>query len=1054
METSATKLMNRMELLYENIYNLLDGFQKAVDTKVNQSIEVTLKKADGTTELRTINSFQKIQQELNRIDNNYKSLISAENLSYTIGADGSLSQQTKTSFINAEYLENFIFSGDSCIVDKTSAIDDLIFPLVKIPVTIDSTLLSDIKCKIFEISKGWDKIPENPKIIDLKYLEQQDLVNFKEIDRVLPLNKQQIKYFGKFTIETLVPISSDTFTLTLNSVKYSGLNNIGNSNDLKVNDILVSKRGLSKYEITYIDKITKKIEVTRIAGTEVIAIGIDALYFNEIIETTENVVNIPIKPTQQLIVFLSTQNLKNISYPSVGIKFDTSNYKVNYNDTTYTIDEFFTLFVTNFSEYLLSFVNETSIPIKLGVQPAKPVLVISNFKVIQLNKHLTNSKSITEINNLNKSKQKIQNDIDYKDKSIANIQKELDTKKFSSSEEKQKRLDKIIVLRNEINALKQNQLTISRDIDTNAIENGLKTVKPKYSAIGFWPIQEPIYSPATKPQNIIKYDVQYRYLSKDVDTIDNTSYTMISNGKEVTVAFSQWIDMPSKTLNKIFDTNGNIDWEVPIMDSIDDININQLKIPITEGESLEIRLRSVSEAGYPIAPLKSDWSDIIKIDFPAELKDSNISSTITQNNTDLSKAEFESILRSVGLLSHIAGTIRESEKTFLHQASDITSGQFTTEQKNIPLDTIINNILADILLIKDSSISKNITINLIDFNSESFVVTNNTTLEMSAGNYSDSVNILDTGAWGSIIRKKCYIKIANKNNIPIEVKSLVPGTTFNSSSAAGYYNVPIYNTDKFIQDAKQIFYFRNIDLTGQNEEAFKLVKPKMTPITTQPLAQDIDSTVADTSKNIVYFDAINDMVKICKLLPTYSTGFNAFTIEHPLYNYQNLNAIKNEFNRVKLYTATLKAKQYQSETIDTDVLGLGFVDSDFYAIGNNTCGAFLYPVISNKSSFQVVGNTTVATLIIPKESELLIPIIFEYRMIDRLGNINGEKDFDSNVSLEYSKKIGIDILINNEVFKFDINVSSKLKSKVASIDTKNISSVISAYNNEPPGTPG
>ena len=1056
MKTSAEVLMRRMELLYENIYNLLQGFQQA-SKSLGSEISVNIKKYDVNNDTETIeavviNSFQKLQQELTRMDANYKSLISSDNLTFTLEADGSISSQVKTSFINAEYLENFNFDGSQCIVDKKTIVDDLIFPAVKIPITINSKLLSDINCKIYEIENGWEAIKDNPTILDLEYLHNNGIIGYKETEKVLKLEKQQVQYFGKFTVENLVVDATNMYTATLNSIQYTGLYTLGNSIDLKIGDLLVSKSGSAKYNITYIDKFAKSIKITRIAGSEVLAIGIDALYFNEKIGNNSNIVAIPVKPNQKLIVFLSTENLKNISFPSNGVKLDTAEYKVIYQNQTFTLDEFFSTYVTNFSEYLLSFINETTIPINLGIQPNKPVLDAVNFKVIQINKHLTDAKSVTEIAELSKRKQSIQNEIDFKQTQINQLQQEVDTLKFKSTDEKTFKLNKIVSYRQEINVLKTNLITISKDIDSNAILNGLKNTIPKYKVVAFWGMQEPIYSPLTKPQTIIKYDVQYRYLSKNIDTVESTAFKIVSNGKEVSVAFSSWNDLTTKTLNKTTDINGNLVWETTIMDSVDDININQLAIPISESESVEIKIRAVSEAGYPIAPLKSEWSEIIRKDFPTELIQKDITSTINQNTLDLNKAEFESILINAGLLNHVAGIIKESEKTFFHNAKDITSGQYTAEQKNIPLDIAISTLFKELEQLKNANVTNNLVVNLVDFNNESFVVRNNTTMDLFAGNYSDSVSLLDSTKWGSIIRKKGYIKIRNNNIIPIEIKTLVPGTSLTQANAVNYYNVPIKGEGGLVQYPKQIIYFRNIDITGQLGDVFKLITQKLPETATYPRLSDINASVPDSDKNIVYYE--DNTVKICKLNDNYATEFVAFTTNHPLFELVNLNKIRSEFDRIKLYTNNIKVSQYQSEVVDADILGLGFDDNDFYCIGKNSCGSFLYPVIANMNSIQVIGNTTVSTLIIPKESEILIPFVFEFRMIDRIGNINGELGFDANNNLIYSKKIGIDMFLNNEMFKFDINVTAKLRSKINLTDSLNLKSVIGAQSDSEPTTLG
>jgi hypothetical protein len=1049
MQSSAETLMAKMEYLYKNIFNLLTAFQEA-STTTTSSITVTLYDDDGNSYTKTVTSFQALQKELTRIDANYKSLISADNLSYTLNSDGSISQQTKTSFMNAEYLSSFTADSASIIIDKTSTMKDLIYPNVKLPITLDSTIYSNVYCKIFEVSDGWSSITDGLSLLAMQYLIDEGTVTAEEVNRILTLEKTQVKYFGKFTttVCTVDSTSSNVFYLTLSSIKYSSLYTTTTSIDLKVDDILVSKTGSSKYQITAIDKTTNSVTVTRIAGSEVLAVGTNNLYFNETLTTEETfIVGVPIRPSQTIVIFLSTENFKNRSFPSTGLKIDTSSYEVTYNSETYTLDEFFSEYVTNFSAYLSAYMDETSIPASLGLTPTTPTLLSSNFKVIQINKHLSDSSSVTAINTLNANKQKIQNDIDYKQTTIDNLQNQINTQTFSSTEEKKSILSEITTLKSEINTLKSNLLTVATQIDDDATTYGLKNVTPKYKVIGFWPVQTPMTSTETAKQHIIKYDVLYRYLSISEDTVDNTSYTMTDDdGNSVTVAFSSWQPFETLALSKVKDDDGNWNWETQSVDSVDEVNINQCSISINEGESVEIKIRAISEAGYPLAPVKSEWSNVVRIDFPDSLSQSSIVATISKNNIDLNNAEFDNILNTYGLLNHIAGQVTESEKTFLHVAKDIASGQYTSEQKNIALDSCITSILARITALESSSATNTVTVSVIDFNEETYSVTNNTTMELFAGNYADTAAILDSDKWGTIIRKKGYIKIYNPNSVAVELKSLVPGTTFSATTAPTYYNVPVQNVDDLIQTSKQIFYCRNVDLTGQSSDSFKLVSAKLADSSTIP--SDIDTTAADTDKNIVYYDSTNDEVKICALKSTYDTTFVAYTTDHPSYDVDDLSAMKTEFTRLAMYTANVKAIQYQTAQSSGDGL-VGFNDNEFYAVGQYTCGAFLYPIIASQSAICVVGDTTTATLIISKETSILIPFVFEFRMIDRLGNINGLLDQDSNTTLEYSKKMGIDILLPDATtFKFDINCTCRLKSKITTADTSTVSSVVASYTGE------
>lgn len=1049
MRSSLQNLFERLEILYENTFNLLKGMQDASSGNVG-NIEVPLKDEDGNVTMVTINSFQQIQEELVRIDNNFKSLLNTDNVSYVLNGDGSLSQVTKTSFMNSEYLSNFSVDPNA-IIDRTSIVENLVFPCVKIPVTVDSTVRTDIRAFVYDVTSGWENIPDNVSVANMRYLIDNGDVIASTYEHVLKLEKEQVNLFGKFTVTSVTAIDSNTFTVILNTIKYTSINSVGNNLDLKVGDMMVTKSGAGKFQITNINKFENTVTLTRVAGIDVPKVGIDSMYFNEILPTGNNIVGIPVKPAQKLVVFLSTQNLKNISFPSTGLKLDTSTYTVLYGNETYTLDDYFSKYVTNFGTYIESIVKETSVPLSLGVTPRPPVLDPVNFKVLQINKHLTSAKSTGEINKLNENKQKIKNDIETKQTEINNLQNEIDTLKYKTVEEKNYRLNRIKSLQSQIATLNQNLLVVTRDLDNNAVNYGLKDFKPKYRVIGFWDMQEPLISPATKPQQIIKYDVQYRYLSKSTDIVDNTSVKMVSNGKEVNVVFSAWIDLPTRTLDKVENSAGELVWQTVLLDNVNDININQCVIPIKTGESVEIRVRAVSEAGYPLAPLKSEWSDITRVDFPDDEANATISSVIAKNEDDLLGAEFNQILQSAGVLSHVNSKIQESEKTYWHTALDIASGFYSQELKNISLFEYLTRLRKDVDTLLGISTQEQIYVELVDFSGNSYSIKNGTTMELFAGNYSDDLNLLDPESFGAIIRKQGFIKFKNRSNTPIEIKSLVPGDVFDATTAKLYYNVPCRMVDNYVQKPRQIMYFRNVDITLQDtQSAFQLVQPKASYPDTSTLVPSnyLDPSAEENKRDVLYLDG--STVKTGKLVEVYPTNqFNIFSKEHPLYNPDNMQPMIDEFNRLKQYTRIMTEKQWQLDaTINDTVARCGFVDYDLYAIGQYTCGAYLYPLISNVSSVQVVGNTTVSTLIIPADSEIIVPFNFEYRMMDRKGHVNGEFDRSITDDLAYSKKIGLDMLVGSSVFRFDINVTAKLKSKIAPVDSQNVSSVVSAFKDE------
>lgn len=1067
MKSSAQIFLEKIEIYYGNIYNLLTAYKQAQDSNnLNDAINVVLKSPDtGESKTVTINSFAKIQQELTRLDNNFQALLNTDGYSYILNGDGSLSQYLKTTYMNAQIINNVSVDADNIVVDKKSTIDNLMYPIVKLPISINSDIISNkIFCKTFEITYGFENLSElenypNLKQLELEYLYNNGKLQYREVTRELEVEKTQVQYHGSFNIEQVEVVknsNSNQYVCVLNQINYTALNVIGDSIRLKSGDILCQNNGTTKYSVSNIDIFTNTVTLTRIAGVDSPKVGVSQLYYNEVITQDDKIVQIPIKPNQKLVVFLSSVNNLNISYPSTGIIIDTENFKVTYQDDTYTIDEFFSKYVTNFSEYLLHMMQEVTIPHSLGIQPRKPNITQNNFKVVQINTHVTDTKTQQIINSLNKQKQSIQNDINLKNNQIQSQENELNSKKFNSVEEKEYIIKSISSKRNDLIVLKQNLLNVTREIDTNAINFGVKNQSPKYRILGIWEIQDDIYSPTTGKQNIIKYDIEYRYLSPNLDTTEATSFKTIQNGQEKTVTFSSWNRLESKTRNKVKNLAGSLVWEEITNDNINEIGINQLSIPINSSESVEIRIRAISEAGYPVSPIKSEYSNIIRINFPEALTMNNIYNVVEQNEIDLQNAEFINILNTENLLEHVSDRIVEAEKTFQHQARNITSGQYTPEQKNIPLDVCITGIINRISTLENLGKVENVTISFIDFNNEQYTILNGSTIESFAGNYTDTFDILDKTNWGGIIRKKGYIKIKNTNVAPIELKTLIPGNLAFPEQVE-YIDVPVkFNVignngfDSFSQTNRQILYFRNRDLNGFGQEESMLVQIAEGAEIKTEIAPEFQMTgVNDNQKNIVFRKG--NSIQICKLNETdYDPNIAVFTTEHPDFlsggAYQDLNT---KFDNQKTHWY-IHSNQLQLGNRKAP-LGLGFDENDRFGVGYYTCGSFLYPALQSISSVQVQGNSTDGTLVIPGETELLIPIIFEYRMIDRLGKINGLKQFDLTNQLEYSKKLGIDMLLNNQKFRFDVNVRARLRSRISAQDTANLGTVINSYrDNESP----
>lgn len=117
---------------------------------------------------------------------------------------------------------------------------------------------------------------------------------------------------------------------------------------------------------------------------------------------------------------------------------------------------------------------------------------------------------------------------------------------------------------------------------------------------------------------------------------------------------------------------------------------------------------------------------------------------------------------------------------------------------------------------------------------------------------------------------------------------------------------------------------------------------------------------------------------------------------------------------------------------------LGFTPDDEYLIGKYTCGAYLYPFPLNYQTISVEGNhprLSFKEVEVGSENSINIPILFQFRCSDKLANVGGYRTSGALTNIKYSKKIGIDIYIKDNVpFSFDLQVDCQYK-KVTSLDS-------------------
>ena len=117
-----------------------------------------------------------------------------------------------------------------------------------------------------------------------------------------------------------------------------------------------------------------------------------------------------------------------------------------------------------------------------------------------------------------------------------------------------------------------------------------------------------------------------------------------------------------------------------------------------------MRIRSISEAGWPQNPLKSEWSESVIVEFPANLEGSdqvaNILSDATQEEAQI---QLDETLNATGVITHLqdgypnpnagSGTYYKHQSRFLaFDWSKLDIDGDAAEEKSVDLQTVLDEL--------------------------------------------------------------------------------------------------------------------------------------------------------------------------------------------------------------------------------------------------------------------------------------------------------------------------------------------------------------------------
>lgn len=496
---------------------------------------------------------------------------------------------------------------------------------------------------------------------------------------------------------------------------------------LQVGDELVNFDGTGKVKITAIKSSTNTIEVKVVNGEYLNFVGTDSydsnndtdihdlskLRFhrannnNNSLENTDKTIKIPLEKDQYIFIAVAALNSRMNIQSSWGKGIIVNTFELQNGDTKFK--DYYDNNVKNLGDVLLEMSNMITSPITSLTQDefnkltnVKPNINSNMLSVMQINKHLNNSTTVKNIRNAYNQKKTAESNLAEVQAKINEINEKLTTISFNDTSGIRpayvSQLSQYNRQKNELLAVINNAMN---EISLNVNSAEIPIENAKYRIRGFY---TPNLSNTAIPdinQHIIGLQVQYRY--KNMSSTLGNAVTLNSADNATAYIYSDWNVLNTRNKLKIASyNNGKLMYNYEANnENINEPSYNQIDIPISQGESVDIKIKVVYDFGQPYITMTSDWSEIINIQFPDEYaKDVPVLTIIEENNNDIESNRFNNILETSGVNTHINDSFLDQNIIYFHKPDNIASGFYTAERKVIPLKDKLQSLSNDIAALK------------------------------------------------------------------------------------------------------------------------------------------------------------------------------------------------------------------------------------------------------------------------------------------------------------------------------------------------------------------
>lgn len=703
---SFAENINNLVKISNNQISILNGIQESVTTDAGSVKLVVVDEAnkEHTVEIPSWNS---ITKQVDAFRNSINTILQGKGI-ISLG-DGTnrtvklstiasapsrivgLSNPTRFKIDPNWWFEDLMYPSSYVAVDLVGKIDDSADRVLVNRVILDYRDTTSVN--LYNNSIFGSKISYENLIV----LLTNNNVQYTQDEETLALPLSKVSYIGKFNVTDTV-FRDGYQWYTLDSLEYKAVSrqNTSFENDtihLKVGDKLSHEDML--YSIVEINEATTQVRLTCTIGYSFPSTGDILMFYNEPWQSKE--VNVKFSNNEINIVYFKGIN-EDFNLPgnewSEPIMFVTNDLVYSDDDST-VYNSYYYNNIVDWGKQFIDEVKERRISASRGVTPNAPMLNASDFSVVQINTQVNAAIDTAEVLQMKADIETTKSRLTSKRAALASQQTILQETTDQTEADKLKK--QIQENTREISQLQTSYRTSLSTIQSILQENNGVDVKPKYHIRGFFQVPMPVYN-GTQEQQVIGFQVAYRYIKEDSTGVDLKTYTYTDqNQAEHVGVYSDWTITDSPILEKSYDKElGVFRWIPGNTSRGDEVNINQIDIPITKGEKVEFMVRSISEAGYPYCPLKSDWSNKVIMEFPSNLMTaSDIENLIADINDEHTTITVESILDSKGVGIHLNDTVANTNSSsgyfFKHEAKNIAVDVTSTDgqTKTVSLQDVI-----------------------------------------------------------------------------------------------------------------------------------------------------------------------------------------------------------------------------------------------------------------------------------------------------------------------------------------------------------------------------